>query len=298
MELVSASKMRKAVNAAQAGRPYALYAWELLVQLSGGRHRNHPLLRMSQVKKIAVILITSDRGLCGRYKAQLIRKLLAQLRQPERLALARNGGSFSSHSSSFEKSDIDIITIGRKGEEAMKRLGFPIVASFVSLPDRPSMEDIRPIARIVREDYSIKKYDKIIVAYTTFVSAIRQIPKLRQLLPISKHDLEKLIAEIGEEGIEKKQDLQTHISADYIFEPKRIEIFNTILPRLVDVELYQMILEARASEEAARMVAMRNANEAAEEIVEDLTLEFNQIRQSAITQEIAEIAGCKAALED
>lgn len=298
MELVAASKMRKAIANALMGRSYAEYAWRLLIKLSQKYVDFHPLLTIRPVRKMCLILITSDKGLCGAYNSQLIRKVVKQLKDPRLIMVNRVGDLKISPEIDPNEVTVDIITVGKKGEEAMKRFGYNVVASFINLGDRPSIADIRPIVKISIEDYKKQRYDKIVVVYTDFVSTIKQIPKFRQLLPISKYDLEKVITEIGDIEEMEKRTVETEAKApDYIFEPSPDIVLEYMLNRLVEVQLYQMILESNASEHSARMVAMRNANNAANDMLFELTLQFNQARQAAITQEITEISSGKAVLE-
>ncbi len=290
MELVAASKMRRATSAALQGRPYAKAAWRLLLEMSAEKREKHPLLKIRLVKKVALILMSSDRGLCGGYNSQLIRKVIEELHHPERLGRIRNGGLLEEPKNP-EKISIDIITVGRKGEEVMKRLGKNVVASFVSMSDRPTVLDIRPIAKISIDEFKKGYYDRVVVAYTDFISPVRQVPKFRELLPISSRDFEKVLHEIQEEDTKEEK------TPEYIFEPSVDMVLEEMLERLVETQLYQVLLEAQASEQSARMLAMRNATDAATDMQGELTLLFNRARQTAITQEIAEISSGKAALE-
>ena len=171
-----------------------------------------------------------------------------------------------------------------------------MIASYSDFSDTPSLDDIMPISKMAIAEYEKKNYDKVVVAYTDFQSAIAQIAKLRQVLPVSEHDLEKMLDELGENSElgTKNSELSTD---DYLFEPSSTEVLKTILPRLVETQVYQAILESGASEHSARMMAMRNASDAAEDMIKELNLTFNKARQASITQEIAEIAGGAAALE-
>ncbi|MDQ1284462.1 MAG: F-type H+-transporting ATPase subunit gamma, partial [Patescibacteria group bacterium] len=188
---------------------------------------------------------------------------------------------------------IDFITIGKKGESVIRKLGKEIVATFPELTYLPKIEAVRAVAKVAIDDYIAKKYDKVVVAYTDYVSAVIQQPKIRQILPISKIDIEKMIADIDvhaqELGIKEPK-------MEYKIEPSPAEVLEYILPRLIEMQIYHAILESNASKESARMLAMRNATDAAGEMADNLTLMYNQIRQSKITQEIAEISAGAAAL--
>lgn len=284
MELVSAAKMKRAVDAALNTRTYATLAWELLINLSKSVKGNIPLLQVRPVKKVLVVLITSNRGLCGSFNSSIIKKTAKLLSDKELL-----GNS---------EAEIEVIGIGKKGAEFAKKNGYHLVASFSELPNVPKISDISTISKMIIESFIEQKYDKVILAYTDFKSSLSQVAVLRQLLPISQKDLEEAINSLGaDEGSNKAEILVENDFADYLFEPGKTEVLKIVLPRLVDVQLYQAVLESSASEHSARMMAMKSANEAADDMTKELNLSFNKARQASITQEIAEIAGGSAALE-
>lgn len=268
MEMIAAAKMRRAVNAALDARSYATLAWNLLINLSKTQRVQIPLLAVRPVQKILMVIITSNRGLCGSFNSNIIKKTAAQLKS--------------------EQATVDVIGIGKKGADFAKKMGYNLVAAFTNMTDTPNLEDALPIAKMVIDAYEKKSYDKVIVAYTDFKSAILQLAKLTQVLPISETDLEKMA-----EG-EKSDKINLN---DYLFEPNRLDVLQMILPRLVETQIYQTMLESAASEHSARMMAMRTASDAAEDMIKELNLNFNKARQAGITQEIAEIAGGAAALE-
>jgi F-type H+-transporting ATPase subunit gamma len=291
MEMVSASKMRKAVSAALNTRTYAKLAWDLLVHLSELDKESLPLLEVRPVKRLLLILVTSNRGLCGSFNSNIIRKTAEQLRDPKNISRQRVKNQV------VEPSDVvavDVIGVGKKGAEFAKKMGYNLIAAFTDFPDTPGLEDISPISRMVVEEYQAKKYDKVVIAYTDYRSAIAQVAKLRQVLPISESDLEKMLGEIGDlNGHEVMGEIELE---DYLFEPNQNEVLKIILPRLVETQVYQSVLESTASEHSARMMAMRNASDSAEDMIDELNLNFNKARQAGITQEIAEIASGAAAL--
>ena len=270
MELIAAAKMRKAVNAALDARTYAMLAWNLLVNLSKTQKVQIPLLAVRPVQKILMVIITSNRGLCGSFNSNIIKKTAVQLKT--------------------EKAGIDVIGIGKKGADFAKKMGYTLVAAFTNMTDTPNLEDALPIAKMVINAYEKKLYDKVIVAYTDFKSAMLQLAKLMQVLPISEIDFSR------NSGIPLVAGEKMNLS-DYLFEPNRLDVLQTILPRLVETQIYQTMLESAASEHSARMFAMRSASDAAEDMIKELNLNFNKARQAGITQEIAEIAGGAAALE-
>ena len=295
MEMVSAAKMRKSVNRVLAIRPYAKAAWNVLTNLTGSVSEEvHGLLEVREVKSVLVIVVTSNRGLCGSFNSQILKKVKEETNNLKSLKVNRTGDKKIESKTSDEDLNIDFITIGRKGESLIKRLGHNIIASFPDLTYFPVVTDIRPVTKIVSDDYLAKKYDKVAIAYTDYLSVISQKPKIRQLLPISKVDLEKQITEMDE--LAKVCGLDEPF-VEYKIEPNVDDLLEDVVLKLTEMQIYHSILESNASKEAARMVAMKNATESSKEMVEDLTLAFNQIRQMKITQEIAEISAGRAALE-
>ena len=293
MEMVAAAKMRKAVEAALNTRTYAQMAWDLLVHLSKTEKIELPLLEVRLVKKLLVILVTSNKGLCGSFNSNIIKKTAAQLHDPKNISKHRIEGKELAPEGKIE---IDVIGVGKKGAHFAKKMGFNLVAAYTDFSDTPKLMDIMPIAKMAIDEYQNKKYDKVVVAYTDYKSTILQIAKLRQVLPISEVDLEKMLAESGPVTSSQLPVTCSVELNEYLFEPDKTEVLKIILPRLVETQIYQATLESSASEHSARMMAMRNASDAAEDMIKELNLNFNKARQAAITQEIAEIAGGAAAL--
>jgi F-type H+-transporting ATPase subunit gamma len=254
MEMVATSKMRRAQDRDLAGRPYAEKIQRVLSDLvaqEGGFA--HPLLQRRELKRIEVIHITPDRGLCGGLNANMNRSTAAFVLE--------------------QSSPSVLITIGRKGRDYMRRYGREVRAEFTGIGDRPSLLDTLPISRIVIDDYSNGFADAVYLAYTRFVTTMTQQPVLQQLLPV-----EPAPREHGGE-------------VEYIYEPARRLVLAELLPRFVEMEVYHAVLESIASEQSARMVAMRNATENATEVVQDLTLMYNKARQEMITKELLDITG-------
>jgi len=298
MEMISAVKMRKAIEAAVNTRTYATLAWDLLVKLSGVKKVEFPLLEVRPVKKLLVILITSNRGLCGSFNANIIKKTALQLADPRNISRQRVENGVLETSGQVE---VDVVGVGKKGADFAKKMGYNLIASFSEFSDTPKLNDVLPITKMVIDEYQKKTYDKVVVAYTDFKSTINQVAKLRQVLPISQFDLEKMLSDLNTDIEEKNSELRTLNSEleldDYIFEPTQDNVLEIILPRLVETQVFQAMLESSASEHSARMLAMRNASDAASDMIKELSLIFNKARQAGITQEIAEIAGGAAALE-
>lgn len=291
MEMVAAAKMRRAVEGTVNNRLYARFARELLEKVSDIADPNIALLECRPVEKILVILVSSNRGLCGSFNSNLFKKIKTILEDPENLGAHRHKNGDSP--APADNINIDIVGIGRKTALFAKRYGYNLVSVYDNLGDKPEFEDILPISSMAINAYTAKDYDKVVVAYTEYESSIVQTAKVRQLLPLSKGDLEKMLEMKDEYKLEEEEyDIST-----YLFEPSLDEVVETVLPRLVESQLYAAVLESAASEHSARMLAMKNASDAAGDMIDELTREFNKGRQAAITQEIAEIAGGAAALE-
>jgi F-type H+-transporting ATPase subunit gamma len=184
---------------------------------------------------------------------------------------------------------IDFVTVGKKGDAAMRRVGQNIIASFTEMPETIQYTNSVPIANLVLESFTNNSYDKIYIAYTDFKSALAQIPTLKQLLPIKHED-------ILEEIDRMKQEMPHQSKVAYVFEPSYDELITQLVDKIARMQIYQMLLESNASEQSSRMVAMKNASEAAGEMIDDLTLMFNKARQAGITQEISEISAGMASV--
>lgn len=262
MEMVAASKMLRAQQQAMASRAYAQRAWEVLTYLAGQPGGiEHPLYEVRPVKAIGIILITSDRGLCGPYNHNI-------LRVTSRFMLEQMDKGI----------ELRLITVGRKGRDFMLRYGHNVIAEFTKVRDRPTIMEIAPIARIAMDEFTSGQVDEVYIAYTRFVSTITQTPTIKKLLPIERPAPEERLAAL------------------YIFEPDPHTVLEEVLPRFTELQVYQAILEAQASEHSARMVAMRNATENAQELINELTIRFNKVRQWNITREMMDIAGGAEAL--
>lgn len=255
MQFVAASKLRRAQESTLAARPYAEKIDEVLADVAavlGGE--DHPLLAQRDEGKRLIVLITSDRGLAGPLNTNTIR--------------------FTAREITEHQGDLAVVTVGRKGRDAMRRARVPIEAHFAGFGDRPTFADVLPLARLLTDDFLSGDYARIELIYSRFISTLSQKPVLDDLLPITP-------ASDTDQGIPGRQ---------FLFEPKPATVLEQLLPRYVATRLYQAVLEARASEESSRMVAMKNATENAEELIDDLTLAYNKVRQANITREMIEIA--------
>ncbi|MHB8904247.1 MAG: ATP synthase F1 subunit gamma [Patescibacteria group bacterium] len=293
MEMVAASKMRKAIEAVLKTRTYANLSWETvlhLAQLAKSKSEDlHPLLAArSERKKAAIILISSNRGLCGAYNSAIITKA----------------------KESIKKHNIptDFILAGKKGL-VLGNQNYNIVAEFEKTDLLNDAKDIYPIIKMVIDDYLSGKYDKILVAYTDFINPVKQVPRIKQLLPLEIETKDEYLGVVGADpkvGVSEtmiEEKAKKHLSGegffyDYTFEPSPSEVLNLMIPRLLEIQLYQAFLEANASEYSAQMTAMHQATDAAGDMVSELTLFYNKARQASITAEIAEIsAGANALAE-
>ncbi len=280
MELVAASKMRRAQERALAARPYAERMRAMFAHLSGlggsgDAETLHPLLQEREVRHFAFIHITADRGLAGGLNSNMNRAgaSLALEQQPQ-----------------VER--VSALAVGRKGRDFFRRSGFPLLAEFTALGDFPEMAQALPIARIVVDDFVAGEVDRVFLGYPQFLSTAVQRPRFRQILPVTAPEPEGGEQEAGEQAAAGEQR-----PLDFIFEPAPEVLLETLLPRYVEMQIYEALLEAAASEQSARMVAMRQATDAATEMIGDLTLTYNKARQELITGELLDIVGGKAALE-
>ena len=279
MELVAASKMKRAVSRALSSRLYAGYSWDLLTSLSSRLDEiTHPFFTEQKGEKTLLVLITANGGLCGAYNAQAIKKALVFLREQK-------------------NANIDMVTVGKKGDGAMRRIGQNIIASFTEIPDNNiGLNDIAPLSKLIVDEYKSLKYNKIHVIYTDFVSALTQKSNIRNLLPISKAEIKELIEEVEHMDKNKESPTSSKDEVPYIFDGDVNTLIESLAEKLVRMQIYQMILESSASEQSARMLAMKNASEAAGEMIDELTLVFNKARQAGITQEISEISAGMASI--
>jgi len=270
MELVAAAKLRKAQARIEAMRPYADRMLELMAGVSqaAGAVRLPLLERRENVQKVAIVPVTADRGLAGGFNAQVIRRALALQRE------ARAAGQ-----------EVVWFSTGRKAASTLRFRRLNVVQSWTGFSERPAYSDAQALAHAVAEAYVQGEVDKVLVVYNAFVSALTQKVTVRELLPISQELLET-------SGEDREQD---RLRGDFIFEPEPEEILERLLPVYVETEVYRALLESAASEQGARMTAMRNASKAAGELIDTLTLAMNRARQAEITQEILEVvAGADA----
>ncbi|MCB9138371.1 MAG: ATP synthase F1 subunit gamma [Caldilineaceae bacterium] len=265
MEAVSAAKMRKAQNQVTATRPYATQAQEVLsyiARLPSTENDLDPLIQPRPVKRVGIVLVTADRGLAGGFNANIIRAAANFMREQRK-----------------QGREVEVITVGKKGRDWLLRYDPVVRAEFTEMPDTPTTYDVSPITRLVVDDYSRGTFDEVHLIYTDFVNTIVQEPVVRKLLPI------------------EPAEPSVSMAPEYIFEPSPEAVLSRVLYGFTEVQILQALYESIASEHSARMVAMRNATDAALELVDDLTLTYNKARQEGITNELMDIIGGSVAQE-
>lgn len=293
MEMVAAAKMRKSVDAVLKTRTYANLAWVTILNISASSNSGknlHPLLNIREkTNRVAMVLISSNRGLCGSFNTNIINKAV---------------GSIKKHGNI----ETDFIVVGKKGLAVNSRYKYNISAEFNKADYVSEIKEVMPIARLLIKDFLEGKYDKIFVAYTDFVSASKQVPRVKQILPVDINAEDEYLGVVGKDekiGVdknylaEKENKYLRDNGAKYIFtyEPSEEEVLDQMIPRLIEIQLFQALLESNASEHSIRMSAMHQATEAANDLVKELVLFYNKARQAAITSEIAEISAGANALK-
>ena len=269
MELVAASRLRRAQMRVTAARPYAEAMRALMAELGGlsptGGQALHPLLVQREVRTIGVLLVTPDRGLAGALNANIVRRGTELILEYE----------------DHEGRTVQVVTVGRKGQDFLVRRGRTLLGTFTGIVDRVRYDDVIPIARVIMDSFVNGSVDRAVLVYPRFISTLSQRPEVVQLLPIEQPEAERQA---------RAQRL------DYIFEPDPQSILEQLLPRYIEVQIYQAILETAASFFSAQMVAMRNATDNANDLVQDLSLTYNKVRQANITREVTEIASAAEAM--
>jgi F-type H+-transporting ATPase subunit gamma len=261
MKMMAAARLRRAQEKAEAARPYARKIQEVIASIASGTTSvKHPMLESRPVKKTGYIVITSDRGMAGGYNGNIIRKVLQTIKEKHK-----------------SQDEYGIFVLGRKGRDFFRKRNYPVIDEIVGLPGNPTFADIKKIASAAVQMFADEKIDELYLCYNEFQSAISQVPTVTRLLPLN--DVES--------GEQRK--------VNYEYEPSAEEVLSVLLPKYAETLVYSALLDAKASEEGARMTAMGNATDNATAMIDKLTLEYNRARQAAITQEISEIvAGANA----
>ena len=265
MNMVSSSKLRRAENNTKQFKPYMDKMQDAITAVAGSnKNSSHPMLKERDVKRSGYLVITSDKGLAGAYSANVLKRLVTDIKQKHN-----------------DSSEYSIVVLGQQGVDFLKTRGYEIESSLVDLPDQPSFKSIQALAKHAIDLYSEENIDELNIYYSHYVSVLENKPTTKKVLPLSQED--------SSQG-------HGHMST-YEFEPDKESILSVILPQYVESLIYGTILDAKASEHASRMTAMKNASDNATELIDDLSLEYNRARQAAITQQITEIVGGSAALE-
>lgn len=285
MELVAASKMRRAVSSAVTLRRFALASWHILLRVSKRNPQAHAALSKRPVRKVLGILYTSDRGLTGSMGTQILKSTAEYISNLQKIP-------------TFES--VSFIALGRRGQQFLARAGQNVVGAFPAFSNHPSLRDVAPIARLAAEGFASGAYDHVALIYPDFISALLQKPTVKVLLPFSDSDLRDMVQSLGvspETARAETELADSGESAQYLFEPSEEVVLEAVLQQITELQIFQALLEAVASEHSARMVAMRSATDNASAILDDLTLTYNRTRQANITAELAELSASKAALE-
>ncbi len=267
LQAVSASNVRKSMQAMMNTRPYATKAWQILMHIAGqpGRATLHPLVtERKKVNSILVVMISGDRGLAGAYNSNVVR--------------------FTMQRFADSKIPVRYVTVGRKGRDMMIRRNRKVIAEFSHLPAAPSFSDVSVIGRLAVDEFLKKESDEVYLVYTHFGSMVHQTPEIKLLLPLE-------VSEEGEGRVAAFARAEQGPVAPYIYEPDQDQVLDAVVPRFTALQVYQAIMESLASEHAARMVAMKNATDSATALAGALQLEYNKARQQAITSEMLDIAG-------
>lgn len=271
LQTVSTSKVRKSMQAVKATTPYAEKAWKVLLHLARqSDHQSlHPLLATrNEIKNTLVILLTSDRGLAGSYNVNIVRKTLL-------------------HFENYNN-PVSFVAVGRKGRDMLVRRKKNVIADFSQIPTSPRFNDISAIGWLAVDEFLDKNYDEVFIAFTKFENMLSQEPTIRKLLPLE--------VELTAENVKDYNTVHHAPSGVFSYEPGESEILDEIVPRFTAIQIYQSILSAQASENAARMIAMQNATDNATELISVLQMEYNKARQQSITNEMLDIAGGAEAL--
>ncbi len=269
MQMVAAAKMRKAQQAAVAGRPYASLMNEVLAEVTANAGDfSHPLMEVREIRKRAVIVVSTDKGLCGALNSNLLRE-----------------------AARFDKQTTVYITAGRKASQFIARTKRQLAAEF-TYKDAPLFGEARAISRFAQDLFTKGEVDAVDILFTNFISTLAQKPEVRTLLPVG--EIKAVHAELEEGTADGGKLLKG--ATEFLFEPGADQVLGSLLPHYLNFQVYQILLEAKASEHSARMVAMKNATDNAQQLIKDLTLEYNKLRQANITKELLEITTAQMAM--
>lgn len=278
MEAVSAVKMRKTQASALSGRAYARAALSILTRLAGTEDvKRHPLAHARTGTKLALVVMTSDKGLAGSLNSSVLKRAVEAI-------------------DSRDQREVTVFAYGRKGEEFFARRGYTIARAYANKADDIAFRTVEELAKEISERFLAGEFDKVVAVYSNFKSTFEQVPTMRRVLPLSLPALTEIVEGIVPAKGKWSREAALTPPATYTIEPSGDAVLSTLIPRLTAVSLYHMLLESKASEHSARMVAMKNASDKSKEVAHDLTRLFNKRRQAAITREVSEIVSGREAL--
>ncbi len=290
MEAVSANKMRKSQNFAIQARPYAIASLEMLQNLLARTPKLPEILTGRLVKKTLLLVVTADKGLAGAFNSNVLR-----VAEKWTKTMKKDNKEFA------------VLTVGKKSKEYFARRGFEIAGSFAGFSDFSKLNQTAPVAKLATDGFINKEWDEVIAIYTNFKTTLRQEVSTRKLLPVTKEGVEEMVLGIlpeagkfapkGEQNVHAPEKYKSKYNSQYVFEPTPDKILSELVPRLLAMHIHHIILESNASEHSSRMVAMKNASDNAKDIIGDLTLVYNKVRQAGITREIIEITAGSEALK-
>ena len=285
MEVVAATKMRKAQELAVSSRAYAWHALELLARLSSQKMSTVPLLEEREVKHVLILLVSSDRGLVGSFNNQLFRLVDDHIK-----------------SNGLSKENSSLLVIGKKALNYAQKNGYVIQEQFLNFGNLAKPEQMDAVSQIIIEGFLSKRWDRVVTVSMNFKTTLTQTVSLRELMPVNFETIKKIVKDIVPEhgryaGLKDITDTEG-IETDYIFEPSKEVILNNLIPHLIKMQLYHLMLEANASEHSARRVAMKTASDNADEVAGKLSMDYNKVRQSNITRELIEITSTQSALSN
>ena len=303
LELISAVKMRKSQKIALGSRPFARKVIEILKRLSEYQQecleKNSFYFQKRELKKVLIVIVSSDKGFCSSFNKNILKFAEKEINEMKK--------EFTKEKISVP--EIEIMAVGKKAIAFAKKKNFKVKVEFTGIGDYGTLEETKPIADLLLRYFQESQYQRICVFYTDFISSFIQKPRKMQLLPLCSESFKEILRESAYASAEASADKSASASAktdksaeearkaDYVLEPSPGRIFETLVPQLLEFEIYHTILEANASEHSARMMAMRNACENAKDIIQDLTLNYNKVRQNQITAEVSEISSAKEAME-
>lgn len=308
LELISAVKMRKAQKIALRSRPFAQKVIEILKRLSQYQQecleKNSFYFQTRELKKVLIVIVSSDKGFCSSFNKNILKFAEMEINKTQE-EFTQEGDVAPHRLQNSLIPEIEIMAIGKKAIAFSKKKNFKVKVEFIGIGDYGELEEVKPIADLLLRYFQEDQYQRICIFYTDFISSFIQKPRKMQLLPLCSESFKEILREsifasegtmVDKSASEKKSAIDEEKNPDYILEPSPEKIFESLIPQLLEFEIYHIILEANASEHSARMMAMRGACQNAKDIIEELTLNYNKVRQNQITSEVSEISSAKQAI--